>query len=295
MDLPTREQIAEHAELAAGGETGWSVTHDPEGWFARVTEGRQAMADAAIRRWIATPPERRAARRPAAYSACEDLASYIAVWASGDARPLPWANRVDAGNAWLPGENLIRIKRRAPWCVTTWRPGIAWAAQLGDAVQVDGRYGPHTMILTRLRTVDGSVVGVDVAEYGQHHDADGPGPASASASCRVRRRAVVQRGRDGRWMVDGAPVICSVDLLLLARRSREDALGRADTPPAPLDPWDVGEGARGDVVRRVQAAVGATVDGIWGPRTTAAVRAWQAAQGLPVTGRVGRPEWERIP
>lgn len=44
---------------------------------------------------------------------------------------------------------------------------------------------------------------------------------------------------------------------------------------------------RGDDVRRVQDVVGVKVDGIYGPRTTAAVKAWQRAHELVADGIVG--------
>jgi N-acetylmuramoyl-L-alanine amidase CwlA len=41
------------------------------------------------------------------------------------------------------------------------------------------------------------------------------------------------------------------------------------------------------MVRRIQAIVGTTVDGVWGPKTTAAVKAWQKAHQLTADGIVG--------
>lgn len=54
---------------------------------------------------------------------------------------------------------------------------------------------------------------------------------------------------------------------------------------------DLGPGARGEDVRQVQQVVadggyGVAVDGVWGARTTAAVRAWQQDTGVEVTGMV---------
>lgn len=47
------------------------------------------------------------------------------------------------------------------------------------------------------------------------------------------------------------------------------------------------EGDTGSVVRLIQRAGGVVVDGVWGPKTTEAVKAWQQAQGLAVDGLVG--------
>lgn len=47
------------------------------------------------------------------------------------------------------------------------------------------------------------------------------------------------------------------------------------------------KGTRGDTVRKLQAALGATADGQFGPGTEEAVKAFQAAQGLTVDGIAG--------
>ncbi|MEY4372940.1 MAG: hypothetical protein RL219_1709 [Actinomycetota bacterium] len=58
-------------------------------------------------------------------------------------------------------------------------------------------------------------------------------------------------------------------------------------------------GARGDRVRRVQRALKArgyrvVVNGKYGPLTTAAVRNFQRARKMPVTGRVGPRTWKAL-
>ena len=47
------------------------------------------------------------------------------------------------------------------------------------------------------------------------------------------------------------------------------------------------EGARGEIVKRIQKVIGCYPDGIWGPRTTEAIKAWQKANGLTADGLVG--------
>lgn len=42
-----------------------------------------------------------------------------------------------------------------------------------------------------------------------------------------------------------------------------------------------------DMVRRIQETVGVAADGVWGPKTTAAVKAWQKAHSLKDDGVVG--------
>lgn len=74
-----------------------------------------------------------------------------------------------------------------------------------------------------------------------------------------------------------------------------------DTPP-PTTPAGgtsytyptLSQGSTGDKVRAVQAKVGAAVDGKYGAGTAAAVRAFQQAQGIPVTGIVDSRTWARI-
>lgn len=69
----------------------------------------------------------------------------------------------------------------------------------------------------------------------------------------------------------------------------------APTPaPAGKEPW-LQVGSRGDQVKKVQEVVGAQpVDGVFGPKTEAAVRAWQAANDLHVDGVVGPKTWEMM-
>jgi peptidoglycan hydrolase-like protein with peptidoglycan-binding domain len=46
-------------------------------------------------------------------------------------------------------------------------------------------------------------------------------------------------------------------------------------------------GSRGETVRAVQAKLGLTADGAFGPGTERAVKAWQSANGLTPDGIVG--------
>lgn len=69
------------------------------------------------------------------------------------------------------------------------------------------------------------------------------------------------------------------------RRALARLQAPTDRPPPTLPSGDailVREGERGDRVRAVQRAVGATADGVWGPLTTRCVGVWLAAARLPV-------------
>lgn len=47
-------------------------------------------------------------------------------------------------------------------------------------------------------------------------------------------------------------------------------------------------------VRQVQSAVGAAVDGFYGPGTVDKVKAWQARNGLVADGIFGKASWEKL-
>ena len=47
------------------------------------------------------------------------------------------------------------------------------------------------------------------------------------------------------------------------------------------------QGSKGGDVKLLQKYMGVTQDGIWGPKTTEAVKKWQASKGLTPDGIVG--------
>ncbi len=53
-------------------------------------------------------------------------------------------------------------------------------------------------------------------------------------------------------------------------------------------------GSKGADVKKVQAAVKASVDGSFGPKTEAAVKVWQAKNGLVATGIIDSVAWSKI-
>ena len=69
---------------------------------------------------------------------------------------------------------------------------------------------------------------------------------------------------------------------------------RADGAPVAQPPPTLRRGSRGGAVREVQAIVGAKPDGIFGPRTEAAVKAFQRRRGLTPDGIVGPLTWTAL-
>ena len=53
-------------------------------------------------------------------------------------------------------------------------------------------------------------------------------------------------------------------------------------------------GAKGNAVKLVQLIVGADPDGIWGPKTDAAVKAWEKKYRLEEDGLFDKPDWQVV-
>jgi len=64
--------------------------------------------------------------------------------------------------------------------------------------------------------------------------------------------------------------------------------------PAPTTTPILRRGSRGDDVRRHQSLLGVTADGVFGPATEAAVRAFQRSHGLTADGVVGPMTWQAM-
>lgn len=54
------------------------------------------------------------------------------------------------------------------------------------------------------------------------------------------------------------------------------------------------EGARGNIVKLIQQRVGTSDDGIWGHKTTTAVKAYQTTHGLDADGIIGHKTWRTL-
>jgi cell wall-associated NlpC family hydrolase len=69
----------------------------------------------------------------------------------------------------------------------------------------------------------------------------------------------------------------------------------AAATPAPTQCASIGIGAQGPAVKSIQALVGTTADGAYGPATAAAVKVWQQKHRLPATGTFDAATWAGLP
>ncbi|WP_157090044.1 peptidoglycan-binding domain-containing protein [Janibacter melonis] len=73
--------------------------------------------------------------------------------------------------------------------------------------------------------------------------------------------------------------------------------GTPVTPPPVATPQSyptLTVGAKGADVKIAQKVIGVTADGAFGPATQAALRRWQSAQSIPVTGALDARTWQRM-
>lgn len=81
------------------------------------------------------------------------------------------------------------------------------------------------------------------------------------------------------------------------RNGRKD-FGATPTPPpstgSPYPGTPLRLGSKGDNVKRIQAVVGATQDGDFGPATERRVKTWQKSQGLLDDGIVAEKTWKAM-
>lgn len=99
-----------------------------------------------------------------------------------------------------------------------------------------------------------------------------------------------------RWAPSGS---YGTDIVKMVRELSEMAPAPAASPmpaqapeSAPAERYPVlRRGARGDAVRRLQGILGVPADGVFGPQTERAVRAFQSSRLLTVDGVVGSKTW----
>ena len=78
--------------------------------------------------------------------------------------------------------------------------------------------------------------------------------------------------------------------------ARIKGVSSAKAAPAnsPSYPGLLKSGSKGAAVKQVQAKVGVPADGDFGPKTAAAVKAWQKAHGLDADAMVGPATWRKM-
>lgn len=121
------------------------------------------------------------------------------------------------------------------------------------------------------------------------------------------RRIWSRRSPEGREYGGASPHYDHLHIELSRAAARDltlatvvDVLGGTASPAVTPDTPTVRAGSRGPVVRALQEALGACgfdvegIDGIFGPRTEAAVRAFQQHHALDVDGIAGRQTWTTI-
>jgi len=70
--------------------------------------------------------------------------------------------------------------------------------------------------------------------------------------------------------------------------------GGTGGPATPTTYPTLGQGSTGPDVALAQKVIGATPDGVFGPKTAAALRTWQSAKGVKVTGVLDPATWARM-
>jgi peptidoglycan DL-endopeptidase CwlO len=148
-----------------------------------------------------------------------------------------------------------------------------------------GERAPRSLVSAALLDLDGPAL-YDVLSRGPDRDlSDGELFDLSLALAQAKRRAT-RRGSLPQARVAGASLV--VAALAAALPAPGATHSRARSPRAAhVADRLLRFGSRGPAVARVQRALGVAADGIFGPRTRAAVRAFQRGHGLLVDGIVG--------
>jgi peptidoglycan hydrolase-like protein with peptidoglycan-binding domain len=173
--------------------------------------------------------------------------------------------RRDLGAAELWERSLARSRRRR-------------------ARQAPGGAVPRSLVSEALLDLDGPVVYVD--RVGTRRDLTDPEVWDVSQARARAKRLAAEPGSLPKPKVAGATLV--VAALTAALPVSGGAHGRARTPGAAEVRVELLRyGSRGAAVAKVQRVLGITADGIFGPQTRRAVRAFQKRHDLLVDGIVG--------
>lgn len=108
--------------------------------------------------------------------------------------------------------------------------------------------------------------------------------------CCGHKEYALPKGRKPDPSFDMAAFRADVDAIMKGNGTVRPPIPAADDKARPT----LRRGASGDLVKTIQRAVGVSDDGDFGPRTEAAVRAFQRQRGLVPDGIVGPASWKAI-
>lgn len=209
-----------------------------------------------------------------AYSSCGDLVHwlYFRLGIRG-----AWLNRAEH-LGWKRGLNIARLVYRCPDARKV-RPDEQF--ELGDVLVVwNKRDGTDAHVLVVRSQGAGVLLSADGGQPGTKRRER---PVTEDGQLATKKMQIVIRFRD---VIEGA-----FGRGELSRpESVSDWLASLAAPERPT----LRKGATGDAVRLLQRKLKITTDGAFGPKTHAAVAAFQAARGLVVDGVVGPVTWREL-
>jgi len=154
------------------------------------------------------------------------------------------------------------------------------AASTSSALTAPAIGGASVLALLAATTLPSLAAGSKPASAGHHRSGAGGSNANASPTAQT----IVHRSAPSSGIFTGSPA---------ATQPASAVLDASTAPVAKPHHVVYGKISYGDV-RDAQRMLGLGVDGILGPKTGAAIRAFQAAHGLTVDGNVGPTTWAAL-